>query len=300
MRMKLQRLVAMGPHIQEWEVVGLHKHMEEVTLVVVENCSVQPVVAVNGDGPEVGKHTPVVVVVVVVMEMAAASDGRGVAAAAVRTQYMVVVMAVAVVEVVQCMEVVVGAVLYKEVWMGEVGNGQAVEVEVMNKDKLVGVVNWAEAVGVSSKRKERVAVENSMGLVVEVNLVVVAVGNGHNMAVILMEEAEREVASKLVGAVSKLGVAVEVVSKLGVAVVVMSKLGEAAAAVSKLGEAVRVAVVVVSTLGAAVRVVVVTKLGEGVMAAVVVRTPEEVAVAVRTPVEEEVKVMVAEVAAIVV
>lgn len=286
--MKLQRLVAMGPHIQEWEVVGLHKHMEEVTLVVVENCSVQPVVAVNGDGPEVGKHTPVVVVVVVVMEMAAASDGRGVAAAAVRTQYMVVVMEV--VEVVQCMEVVEGAVLYKEVWMGEVGNGQAVEVEVMNKDKLVVVVNWAEEVGVSSKRKERVAVENSMGLVVEVNLVVVAVGNGHNMAVILMEEAEKEVASKLVGAVSKLGVAVEVVSKLGVAVVV----------VSKLGEAVRVAVVVVSTLGAAVRVVVVTKLGEGVMAAVVVRTPEEVAVAVRTPVEEEVKVMVAEVAAIVV
>lgn len=292
MRMKLQRLAAMGPHIQEWEVVGLHKHMEEVTLVVVENCSVQPVVVVNGDGPEV----------VVVMEMAAASDGRGVAAAA-RTQYMVVVMAVVVevVEVVQCMEVVVGAVLYKEVWMGEVGNRQAVEVEVMNKDKLVGVVNWAEAVGVSSKRKERVAVENSMGQVVEVNLVVVAVGNGHNMAVKLMEEAEKEVASKLVGAVSKLGVAVEVVSKLGVAVVVVSKLGEAAAAVSKLGEAVRVAVVVVNTLGAAVRVVVVTKLEEGVMAAAVVRTPEAVAVGVRTPVEEEeVKVMVAEVAAIVV
>lgn len=275
--MKLQRLVAMGPHIQEWEVVGLHKHMEEVTLVVV-NCSVQPVVVVNGDGPEV----------VVVMEMVAASDDRGVAAA-VRTQYMVVVMEV--VEVVQCMEVVEGAVLYKEVWMGEVGNGQAVEVEVMNKDKLVGVVNWAEEVEVSSKRKERVAVENSMGQVVEVNLVVVAVGNGHNMAVILMEEAEKEVASKLVGAVSKLGVAVEVVSKLG-----------EAAAVSKLGEAVRVAVVVVSTLGAAVRVVVVTKLEEGVMAAAVVRTPEAVAVGVRTPVEEEeeVKVMVAEVAAIVV
>lgn len=283
--MKLQRLVAMGPHIQEWEVVGLHKHMEEVTLVVVENCSVQPVVVVNGDGPEV----------VVVMEMVAASDGRGVAAAA-RTQYMVVVMAVVVevVEVVQCMEVVVGAVLYKEVWMGEVGNRQAVEVEVMNKDKLVGVVNWAEEVGVSSKRKERVAVENSMGQVVEVNLVVVAVGNGHNMAVILMEEAEKEVASKLVGAVSKLGVAVVVVSKLGEAAVV-SKLGEAVVVVSTL-------VVVVSTLGAAVRVVVVTKLEEGVMAAAVVRTPEAVAVGVRTPVEEEeeVKVMVAEVAAIVV
>lgn len=175
MRMKLQRLVAMGPHIQEWEVVGLHKHMEEVTLVVVENCSVQPVVAVNGGGPEVEEVTRILVAVVV-MEMVAASDGREVAA--VRTQYMVVVMAVVVevVGVVQCMEVVVGAVLYKEVWMGEVGNGQAVEVEVMNKDKLVVVVNLAEEVGVSSKSKETVAVENSMGQVVEVNLVVVAVG----------------------------------------------------------------------------------------------------------------------------
>lgn len=175
MRMKLQRLVAMGPHIQEWEVVGLHKHMEEVTLVVVENCSVQPVVAVNGGGPELEEVTRILVAVVV-MEMVAASDGREVAAA-VRTQYMVVVMAVVVVEVVgvvQCMEVVVGAVLYKEVWMGEVGTGQAVEVEVMNKDKLVVVVNLAEEVGVSSKSKERVAVENSMGQVVEVNL---AVGN---------------------------------------------------------------------------------------------------------------------------
>lgn len=171
--MKLQRLVAMGPHIQEWEVVGLHKHMEEVTLVVVENCSVQLVVAVNGGGPEVEEVTRIPVVVVV-MEMVAASDGREVAAA-VRTQYMVVVMAVVV--VVQCMEAVVGAVLYKEVWMGEVGNGQAVEVEVMNKDKLVVVVNLAEEAGVSSKSKEMVAVENSMGQVGEVNLVVAAVGN---------------------------------------------------------------------------------------------------------------------------
>ena len=58
MRMKLQRLVAMGPHIQEWEeAVGLHKYMEEVNLVAVVNCIEQPVVVVNGGGLEVGEGT---------------------------------------------------------------------------------------------------------------------------------------------------------------------------------------------------------------------------------------------------
>ncbi|PRQ46611.1 hypothetical protein RchiOBHm_Chr2g0090911 [Rosa chinensis] len=61
---------------------------------------------------------------------------------------MVVVMAGAAAGVIQCKEeVVVGAVLYKEVGKGEVGNGQVVEVEVMSKDKLVvGVRKLGEEV----------------------------------------------------------------------------------------------------------------------------------------------------------
>lgn len=134
--MKLQRLVAMGPHIQEWEAAGLLQHMEEVNLVAVENCIDKPVVVVNG-GPEVGEETHTLVLVAV-KEMVVASDGREVVVVAARPQDMVVVMAAA--GVIQCKEeVVVGAVLYKEVGKGEVGNGQVVEVEVMSKDKLVVV-----------------------------------------------------------------------------------------------------------------------------------------------------------------
>ncbi|KAL6221818.1 hypothetical protein ACLB2K_005212 [Fragaria x ananassa] len=226
-RMKLQRLVAMGPHIQEW-AAGLHKYMEEVNSVVVENCIEQPVVVVNG-GLEVGEATHTLLMVVV-MEMVVVCDGREVVEA--RTQDMVAVMVVVAVEVViQCKEVAVEAVLYKEVGKGEVGNGRGVEVAVMNKDKLEAVVNAQEAgvnaqeAGVSSTCKELVEVENSVEKAVEVNLVAAVVGSGHNREGRMVGEvmAVVEVEVEVVEA-SKLAVEVMVEAETEVVVVEVSTL----------------------------------------------------------------------------
>ncbi|XP_004287085.1 PREDICTED: uncharacterized protein LOC101299406 [Fragaria vesca subsp. vesca] len=202
--MKLQRLVAMGPHIQEWEAAGLHKYMEGVNSVVVENCIEQPVVVVNG-GLEVGEATHTLVMVVV-MEMVVVCDGMEEVVEA-RTQDMVAVVEV----VIQCKEAV--------------------------------VVN-AQGAGVSSTCKELVEVENSMEKAVEVNLVAAVVGSGHNREGRLVGEVMVEVeASKLAVEVmveAEMEAVVVVGSKLAVEVV--STLGEVARAVevvvSKLGEVV--------------------------------------------------------------
>ncbi|KAL6221819.1 hypothetical protein ACLB2K_005212 [Fragaria x ananassa] len=265
--MKLQRLVAMGPHIQEW-AAGLHKYMEEVNSVVVENCIEQPVVVVNG-GLEVGEATHTLLMVVV-MEMVVVCDGREVVEA--RTQDMVAVMVVVAVEVViQCKE-----------------------VAVMNKDKLEAGVNAQEA-GVSSTCKELVEVENSVEKAVEVNLVAAVVGSGHNREgrmvgeVMAVVEVEVEVveASKLAVEVMVEAETEVVGSKLAVEVV--SILGEVARAVevvvSKLGEVVREVVVEVMVAVAAVRKLV------AVAVAVAMAMVEEVEVS--KPVEEEVRVMAA-------
>ncbi|KAL6221817.1 hypothetical protein ACLB2K_005212 [Fragaria x ananassa] len=229
--MKLQRLVAMGPHIQEW-AAGLHKYMEEVNSVVVENCIEQPVVVVNG-GLEVGEATHTLLMVVV-MEMVVVCDGREVVEA--RTQDMVAVM-----------------------------NKDKLEAVVNAQEAGVN----AQEAGVSSTCKELVEVENSVEKAVEVNLVAAVVGSGHNREgrmvgeVMAVVEVEVEVveASKLAVEVMVEAETEVVGSKLAVEVV--SILGEVARAVEVVVE-VSTLVVEVMVAVAAVRKLVAVAVAEEV------------------------------------
>lgn len=201
MRMKLRRLVAMGPRILESEAVGFHKqlvvavmkrvedvHMELERVAVVVNCSEFRVVVENdelvlvvvvesyselGVGVEMvveGNCSELVEVVVKVMVVASGE--------------LVEEVMAKVVEVVLYKEVEeVVVVLYKEVGMVEVVNGleeveniQALEVvAVINRDKLVVGENVEE--GVVSEAVEVVVV---VSVVVEVvnysSMVLVGVG----------------------------------------------------------------------------------------------------------------------------
>lgn len=206
MRMKLRRLVAMGPRILESEAVGFHKqlvvavmkrvedvHMELERVAVVVNCSEFRVVVENdelvlvlvvvesyselGVGVEMvveGNCSELVEVVVKVMVVASGE--------------LVEEVMAKVVEVVLYKEVEeVVVVLYKEVGMVEVVNGleeveniQALEVvAVINRDKLVVGENVEE--GVVSEAVEVANVEVVVvSVVVEVvnysSMVLVGVG----------------------------------------------------------------------------------------------------------------------------
>ena len=204
MRMKLRRLVAMGPRILESEAVGFHKqlvvavmkrvedvHMELERVAVVVNCSEFRVVVENdelvlvvvesyselGVGVEMvveGNCSELVEVVVKVMVVASGE--------------LVEEVMAKVVEVVLYKEVEEAVVvLYKEVGMVEVVNGleeveniQALEVvAVINRDKLVVGENVEE--GVVSEAVEVANVEVVVvSVVVEVvnysSMVLVGVG----------------------------------------------------------------------------------------------------------------------------
>lgn len=213
MRMKLRRLVAMGPRILESEAVGFHKQLvvavmmrvEDVHMVleqvaVVVNCSEFREVAENDElvlvvvgesyselGVVEGNCSELVEVVVKVMVVASGELVEEVMAKVVAANalHMVVVKVVEVVLYMEVEEVVV--VLYKEVGMVEVVNGlgeveniQALEVvAVINRDKLVVGVNVEEGAVSEAVEVVNVAVV-VVSVVVEVvnysSMVLVGVG----------------------------------------------------------------------------------------------------------------------------